>query len=269
MNAFLHPPSSDPPETHTFAERFPELFQRLSGLSVPDAAGSKAPLIDEIKAYRLKGSTQELEEMLGDAFVRRGLGALHMSVRLLSGAQTEATVAAEGAAAAAEGGTPVRVNIEESDVPDEGRNPYIALGWYSLTEDLPHKRAGATLHGGPAAARAQPASNAEGARKVVVCLGGGPTCNIEFERACSESIDSLWYCLYLPPRIPSPGAPAGDAHTAHIHGATSLSPAGACDGGVLSQPLQSSVNLAHANEAMASIPPEEWRFGGCVYHTKS
>jgi hypothetical protein len=241
---------------------------------VQDAAGGEVPLINEIKAYRLKGCTQELQEMLGDAFVNRGLGSLHMSVRLLSGAQTEAAVS--GAPAAAEGGAPVCVNIEESDVPDEGRNPYIALGWYSLTQDLPHMRVGATLHGGPAGspadadadARAEAAPNANGACKVVVCLGGGPTCNIEFERACSKSIDSLWYCLYLPPRIPAPGAPAGDAHAAHNHGVTSLSPPGACEGGVLSQPLQSSVNLEHANEAITSIPSEEWRFGGCVYHTQ-
>jgi hypothetical protein len=52
----------DPPEAHAFAERFPELFCRLSALTVQDAAGGEArPLLDEIKAYRLKGCTQELQ----------------------------------------------------------------------------------------------------------------------------------------------------------------------------------------------------------------
>ena len=41
----------DPPEPATFSERFPELFRRLTD----------AQLVDEIKAVRLKGATDELK----------------------------------------------------------------------------------------------------------------------------------------------------------------------------------------------------------------
>jgi hypothetical protein len=211
------------------------------------------------------------QEMLGDAFKRRGLGPLEISVRLLSGtpaAQTTSPALAHGGgggeATAFTEGPPVRVSIEESDVPDEGRNPYIALGWYSLTEDLPHKRSGARPLGGPANGSAAPAPGGDSARKVVVCLGGGPTCNFEFERACIENIHSLWYCLYLPPRLPAPEGRADEDQSCPI-----ASQASACEPAAEgSRPLQSSVNVAHAHEAIKSIPPEEWRFGGCVYNTK-
>jgi hypothetical protein len=211
--------------------------------------------------------------MLGDAFVRRGLGPLEMSVRLLCGApaaQTTSPALAHGGGggyATAGIETPVRVSIEESDVPDEGRNPYIALGWYSLTEDLPLKRASARPLRGPADGRAAPAPEGDSARKVVVCLGGGPTCNFEFERARIENIHSLWYCLYLPPRLPAPEAP--DVRAGEDQSCPFASQASACEPAAqASRPLQSSVNVAHAHEAIQIIPPEEWRFGGCVYNTK-
>ena len=209
--------------------------------------------------------------MLGDVFERRGLGPLEMSVRLLSGAPaaqtTSPALAHGGGGVYATAGTerpPVRVSIEESDVPDEGRNPYIALGWYSLTEDLPLKRASARPLRWPADGRAAPAPEGDSARKVVVCLGGGPTCNFEFERACIENIHSLWYCLYLPPRLPAPDVRAGEDQSCPI-----ASQASACEPAAqASRPLQSSVNVAHAHEAIQIIPPKEWRFGGCVYNTK-
>jgi hypothetical protein len=60
----------DPPEAHAFAERFPELFCRLSALTVREG-GEARPLLDEIKAYRLKGCTQELEaEILKSQYPR-------------------------------------------------------------------------------------------------------------------------------------------------------------------------------------------------------
>jgi hypothetical protein len=159
----------DPPEPGTFAEFFPELFCRLGGMRMP--GDDSMPLIDEIKAFRLKGTSRELEDMMADAFVRRNLGPLKMQVHpYAGGVLRESTVPGEC--------DPVRITVEESDVPDEGRNPYIALGWYSLTEDVRKK----------------------GESKVVVCLGGGLTCRFEFERARKESVPSSWYCLYLPPR---------------------------------------------------------------------
>jgi hypothetical protein len=220
----------DPPESQTFAEFFPELFRRLSALRLPDDRAR--PAIEEIKAFRLRGTTEELKEMMGAAFVDRGLGPMHMTVHLQSGAAPRPyAVPGEG--------DPVRISVEESNVPDEGRNPYIALGWYSLTEDLP------SLRGGEAAAVSDSAQESSStAPKVVVCLGGGATCNLEFERACSEQVESLWYCLYLPPRLRQPDAAADPEPQ-----------------------LQSSINAAHAAEAFGDVPLDEWRFGGRLYQT--
>lgn len=201
---------------------------------------------------------------MGEAFLERRLGRLNMAVRLLSGADKEDTksvsyVSFGGGEAAGENADngasqpisePVSIFVEESSCPDEGRNPYIALGWYSLTEDLPALRARVSGAGevemvgggggvGGGAETAAPS-------KVVVCLGGGPTCNIEFERACSEGVDSVWYCLYLPPRQDEGGGAT----------VTERGPE-----------LQSSVNAAHSEEAEGLVELEEWRFGGKIYQT--
>ncbi len=202
----------DPPEAGTFAEFFPELFCRLGAIRMP--GDDSVPRIDEIKAFRLKGTTRELQDMMREAFASRNLGPLQMQVHpYAGGARHESTVPGEG--------EPVRITVEESDVPDEGRNPYIALGWYSLTEDV--------------------RKSDRGERKVVVCLGGGLTCNFEFERACKEAVPSSWYCLFLPPRLD--------------------------DGNDAGTTLQSSINAAHAADACGFIPADEWRFGGLMYET--
>ena len=191
---------------------------------------------------------------MGEAFVERNLGRLNMVVRLLSGVESCMSFGgqAEPAGENADNGRsqpmsePVSIIVEESTVPDEGRNPYIALGWFSLTADPPSLRrrlgaggAGNEVAGGGGAAETAPPS------KVVVCLGGGPTCNFEFERACSEGVDSLWYCLYLPPRLDASG------------------------GGQTQSQLQSSVNALHAEEAGEVVTTQEWRFGGKIYQTNA
>ena len=186
----------DPPEPHTFAERFPELFRRLHALRSPTDV--REPLLDEIKAYRLKGCTQELQDMMSTAFAQRGLGGLDMSVRLLGQADSteyrynEAPYDLTKSGDGPRGGIrdPVRIAVEETTVADEGRNPYIALGWYSLTEGMPMHRVGAA---GATEAQLQ-AERAAAPHKVVVCLGGGATCRLEFERACREQVNSTW-CL--------------------------------------------------------------------------
>jgi len=261
----------DPPEQNTFAERFPELFCRLAELRSPTDPSVR--LIAEIKAFRLKGSTQELQDMLADAFASRGLGPLSMTVRLLSGAESQVP-AAQGE------GEAVSIIIEESTAPDEGRNPYIALGWYSLTHGQPSQTSistGAvhTPHPCTQTSTARAIADAQDVdleatsvtSKVVVCLGGGATCNLEYERACSEHIDSRWYCLYLPTR-PAPAQPIPLSDT----GLDSEGGSGSLLGirGVQSQSraLQSSVNAAHAAEAEGVVPAGEWRFGGLVYDTK-
>ena len=87
------------------------------------------------------------------------------------------------------------------------------------------------------------AQEAQGARKasdkVVVCLGGGVTCNLEFERACKERLDSTWYCLYVPPT----------------------------DGGA--EAMKSSINVAHSAEAKETLTEDEWPFGGLIYRPGS
>lgn len=113
----------DPPEKHTFSEHFPELFRRLIALRSP--ADPSVPLIEEIKAFRLKGSTQELQDMMGEAFVSRGLGPLRMTVRSLSGAVSEVpVVAAHGDR------EPVSIIIEESTAPDSGTYIYASTHTY-------------------------------------------------------------------------------------------------------------------------------------------
>lgn len=216
----------DPPESQTFAEFFPELFCRLSALRMPE--DQARPVVEEIKAFRLKGTTEELQDMMGAAFIDRGLGPMQMTVHLQSGTSPRVyTVPGEG--------IPVCITVEESNVADEGRNPYIALGWYSLTEDSSESSSDLRGRDGCDSGQERPAE-----QKVVVCLGGGVTCNLEFERACSEQVESLWYCLYLPPRI---GEPASESR------------------------LQSSINAAHAADAFGTVASAEWRYGGCKYKT--
>ena len=238
----------DPPEEHAFSERFPELFCRLSKLRSP--TDSSLARVKEIKAFRLKDSTQELVKSMFDAFESRNLGPLCVRCYLLGGTKTELTSTTSGG-----GVPPVFINIQESDVLNEGRNPYIALGWYSLTRELPWHKMNSTSQPSGASAAGADELQAPASKKVVVCLGGGATCNLEYENACSAGIDSLWYCLYLPPRLPpvlpetiGTGA-AADEEKQH------------------EAVLQSSVNLAHVDEAVYTVTSAKWRFGGHVYHT--
>lgn len=115
----------DPPEKHTFSEHFPELFRRLLALRSP--ADPSVPRIEEIKAFRLKGSTQELQDMMGEAFVSRGLGPLRMTVRSLSGAVSVVEVPVVAAHGDRE---PVSIIIEESTAPDSGTYIYASTHTY-------------------------------------------------------------------------------------------------------------------------------------------